>query len=115
MLLAWVTMAAWRGHIGSVFYFLHSDGSSFFFLTTLVPYFVLIIYLAIVTFGLTKYSFFNRVEFNWTVSIYIISFILTKSVYVPQFHGLKKWTVTVTVIENYVGLALMYYIYLYGN
>ena len=63
-------MAAWRGHIGSVFYFLHSDGSTFFFLTTLVPFFVLIIYVSFVVRGLTKYAYLNRIEFNWTVNYF---------------------------------------------
>ena len=63
-------MAAWRGHIGSVFYFLHSDGSTFFFLTTLVPFFVLIIYVSFVVRGLTKYAYLNKIEFNWTVNYF---------------------------------------------
>ena len=63
-------MAAWRGHIGSVFYFLHSDGSTFFFLTTLVPFFVLIIYVSFVVRGLTKYAYLNHIEFNWTVNYF---------------------------------------------
>ena len=64
-------MLGWRGHVGSVFYLLHGDGSSFYFFTTLLPFFIMIIYVAITFFGLDKKSLLNRVNWDLTVSIFL--------------------------------------------
>ncbi|XP_066921060.1 CKLF-like MARVEL transmembrane domain-containing protein 4 [Clytia hemisphaerica] len=66
---AWMAMAAWRGHIGSTFYLLHVDGSSFFFFTILLPFFVKVGYLLLVVLGLIKYRYIDRLDWNFTVMV----------------------------------------------